>query len=51
MYHCILVHTDLLEGKRLIEKGFVYREDNDPKHSSNLCKNYLASKEKSCYFI
>lgn len=47
MYHSILVHTALPEGKRLIGKGFVYQEDNDPKHSSNLCRNYLASKEKS----
>lgn len=45
--HSILVRRTLPEGKNLIGKGFVFQEDNDPKHSSNLCRNYLAKKEKS----
>lgn len=45
-YHSILVHTAIPEGKRLIGKGFVFQEDNDPKHSSKFCRNYLKKKEK-----
>ena len=37
-YHIILVRTALPEGKRLIGKGFVFQEDNDPKHASKLCR-------------
>jgi hypothetical protein len=47
VYHTILVRRALPEGKKLIGKGFIFQEDNDPKHSSNLCRNYLAKKEKS----
>ena len=47
MYHSILVYRAIPEGKRLLGKGFVFQEDNDPKHSSNYCRNYLATKEKS----
>lgn len=47
VYHSILVHRALPEGKKLLGKGFVFQEDNDPKHSSLFCRNYLASKEKS----
>jgi hypothetical protein len=47
VYHSILVRRAVPEGKKLLGKGFVYQEDNDPKHSSNLYRNYLASKEKT----
>ena len=40
MYHSILVYRAIPEGKRLLGKGFVFQEDNDPKHSSNYCRNY-----------
>ncbi len=33
-------------GIRLLGEGFVYQEDNDPKHSSHLCRGYLERKEK-----
>jgi hypothetical protein len=33
-------------GLRLLGEGFVYQEDNDPKHSSYLCRGYLERKEK-----
>lgn len=46
VYHSILVHRAIPEGKKLLGKGFVYQEDNDPKHSSHFCRNYLAKKEK-----
>lgn len=44
-YHSILVRHAVPSGLRTIGKNFVFQEDNDPKHSSNLCRNYLASKE------
>lgn len=33
-------------GLHLIGKEFVLQQDNDPKHTSHLCKNYLQSLEK-----
>lgn len=46
-YHQILIHHGIPSGLRLIGRGFVYQEDNDPKHSSHLCRNYLARKEEA----
>ena len=36
----------LPSGRRLIGTGFVFQEDNDPKHSSILCRDYLREKER-----
>ena len=36
-----------LQGKKLIGKGFVLQQDNDPKHTANIVKRYLNNKEKS----
>lgn len=47
MYHSILVHTAVPEGKHLIGRGFVFQEDNDPKHASKYCQNYFETKEKA----
>ena len=33
-------------GKRLVGRGFVFQQDNDPKHASKLCKTYLENREK-----
>jgi transposase len=43
-YHSILQHHAIPSGIRLHGRGFVLQQDNDPKHTSNLCKNYLKSK-------
>lgn len=45
-YHTILEENVLPSGRRLIGEGFVFQQDNDPKHTSNLCKEYLKQKEE-----
>lgn len=44
-YHSMLQQHAKTPGLRLIGKGFVLQQDNDPKHTSRLCKNYLQSLE------
>ncbi|KAL6476532.1 hypothetical protein MHYP_G00150310 [Metynnis hypsauchen] len=31
---------------RLVGQGFILQQDNDPKHKSKLCQNYLRKKEQ-----
>jgi len=45
MYHSILVHQAIPAGKRLIGRGFVLMQDNDPKHTAIMNKEYLKRKE------
>ncbi len=47
VYHGILVHHAVPAGQKLIGKGFIFQEDNDPKHSSKFCRNNLTSKESA----
>lgn len=42
----ILKNHALPSGHRLIGNGFIYQQDNDPKHSSQLCTNYLKTLER-----
>lgn len=44
-YHQILQRSAIPSGINLIGNGFVFQQDNDPKHTSHLCMNYLRSKE------
>ena len=44
-YHSILQRHAIPSGLRLVGRSFVFQQDNDPKHTSNLCKNYLMKKE------
>lgn len=30
----------------MLSRRFVFQQDNDPKHTSHLCRNYLQSKER-----
>ena len=45
VYHNILVRHAVTSGLRLIGNNLVFQEDDDPKHSSNYCRNYLRRKE------
>lgn len=45
-YHGILQRQVIPGGLKLIGNGFVFQEDNDPKHASKYCRNYIAKKEK-----
>lgn len=46
-YRQILIKHAVPSGKKLIGKGFVLQQDNDPKHTANIVKRYLNNKEKS----
>ena len=43
-YHRILQRSAIPSGIDLIGEGFVFQQDNVPKHTSKLCTNYLRSK-------
>ena len=46
-YHQILVKHAVPSGLRLLGNGWVFQQDNDPKHKSKLCNAYLRRKEDS----
>ena len=45
-YHSILQRHAVPSGLNLYGEGFVMQQDNDPKHTSLLCRRYLQSKEE-----
>ena len=45
-YHSILQRHAIPSGMRLVGQGFILQQDNDPKHKSKLCQNYLRKKEQ-----
>ena len=47
-YHSIPQRHAIPSGKRLCGRGFTLQQDNDPKHSSILCKTYLRNNERQC---
>ena len=44
-YHRILQQYSIPSGLHLVGLSFVFQQGNDPKHTSRLCKGYLAKKE------
>lgn len=44
-YHRILGRNAVPSGMHVIGEGFVLQQDNDPKHTSHLCKQYLERKQ------
>lgn len=45
-YHSILQHQAIQPGTRLVGQGFVHMQDNDSKHTSELCQRHIKSKEE-----
>lgn len=46
-YHKILSRYAIPSGLRLHGQGFVMQQDNDPTHTSKLCKNFLQKKAEA----
>ncbi len=45
-YHKILKQQLAISAKKLFpRKKYIFQQDNDPKHTSKLCKNYLRNKK------
>ncbi|CAJ0937853.1 unnamed protein product [Ranitomeya imitator] len=46
-YHSILQQHAIPSSLRLVGPSFIFQQDNDPKHTSRLCKGYLTKKESN----
>ena len=44
-YHSHLLCSAIPSGLRLVLLSFIFQQDNDPKHTSRLCKGYLTKKQ------
>lgn len=44
-YHSILCHRAIPGGINLLLRGFIFQQDNVPKHKANINLNYLNRKE------
>lgn len=45
-YLNILQQNAIPSGKRLVGRGFILQQDNDPKHSSKLCRGFVNEEEQ-----
>ena len=45
-YHCVQQRHTISPGAQLVAQGFVFMQDNDPKHTSKLCWRYIKCKEE-----
>ena len=45
-YRQILIHHAIPSGRRMMGTKFILQQDNDPKHTANVIKNYLQRKEE-----
>ena len=46
-YRKILETNAIPSGLRLNGPGFIFMQDNDPKHTSKLCQSFIKKKENS----
>ena len=46
-HHFILQRHAIPRGRNIIGANFLLQHDNDPKHSSKLCKSYLEKKQSA----
>jgi len=46
-YHSILQRHAIPSGIRMVGRNFILQQDNDPKHTSKLCRDYLKRKEST----
>lgn len=47
IYHSILVGHGIPSGLKLIGREFIYQQHSDPKHTSQLCREYLTKEKES----
>lgn len=51
MYHSILSRRAIPAGKKLIGNGFIFQQDNDPKHKTIRNMKYLSNKTNDGNFL
>jgi hypothetical protein len=49
--HIKIFYNVLPDGKRLLVKGFILQQDNDPKHKERRVMRYLNSKQNYGNFL
>nr|CAH0109783.1 unnamed protein product [Daphnia galeata] len=46
-YYQILIRKAVPVGPYLLGEGLIFQEDNDPKHSFNVCRSYFDKKKET----
>lgn len=45
-FHGILQNHAVPSGLRIIGRGFIFQQDNDPKHTSGYCTSYIQRNQR-----